>query len=188
MMWTMGEAIEFIKSLEAAVSPHYHIALAGSVLTRGESSKDLDVMVFPHRSQYHSLDEIHSLLRNFGMKLRADFEEVKKVWRKNGDVGPLDQKHVEVWSWQGKRVDVFMPYVTIEQGLLNKILAFVEGTKEGYEEQYEALSAIAEKLWSKKKFKEANDQQNMAQEHSRAAFALSRVLEIYETNKRFSEG
>lgn len=48
-MWTQIEAIELLKELEpnlAAVG--FHCALAGSVLYRGTSEKDLDVIIYPH--------------------------------------------------------------------------------------------------------------------------------------------
>lgn len=48
-MWKLNDAIEEIKQLEpklAAVG--FHCALTGSVLYKGESIKDLDLVIYPH--------------------------------------------------------------------------------------------------------------------------------------------
>lgn len=49
-MWTRETALEIIPALEAKLSEHgAHIALGGSVLYRGTSEKDLDIIIYPHK-------------------------------------------------------------------------------------------------------------------------------------------
>jgi len=47
-MWKQKDALGFLRFLETALRGTAHVALAGSVLYRGNSSKDLDVIVYPH--------------------------------------------------------------------------------------------------------------------------------------------
>lgn len=49
MMWTIEEAIMTIRGLEPRLFA-YHLALTGSVLYEGSSDKDLDIIVYPHRT------------------------------------------------------------------------------------------------------------------------------------------
>lgn len=51
MMWTLEEAVELVRSLEPAAIKHgYHLALGGSVLMAGQSDKDLDLFLYPHKT------------------------------------------------------------------------------------------------------------------------------------------
>lgn len=48
-MWTRETAIPFLAALEEFFAQNgYHCALGGSVMYRGDSDKDLDVIVYPH--------------------------------------------------------------------------------------------------------------------------------------------
>jgi hypothetical protein len=45
--WTLEQGVEFIRKLEPVVeSLGYHVGLTGGVLYRGNSTKDLDVIVY----------------------------------------------------------------------------------------------------------------------------------------------
>ncbi len=105
MLWTLEKGLELVRSLERALAPHYHAALAGGVLMRGESKHDLDVVVYPHQADHFELDEIHTALST-RMRLVVPQHKVAEDWRKRGIT---DTKHVEVWAVEGgKRVDIII--------------------------------------------------------------------------------
>lgn len=109
--WTLDEAVAMVTRMEKYLLPCYHVALAGSVLHTGESDKDIDILIFPHTTTHHEIQEIHIRLDAFGMKLRVTNEKVREKWKNQGST---DTKYVEVWSYQGKRVDVFYPWTMRE--------------------------------------------------------------------------
>jgi len=52
MKHTRDHAIKACQQLEAVLAPHgIHVALGGSVLTRGESEHDYDIMLYPHKKE-----------------------------------------------------------------------------------------------------------------------------------------
>jgi hypothetical protein len=103
-MWSRRSGYALIQLLERALKPHYHVALAGSVLMRGESEHDLDLIIFPHKAQHFVLQEIHDGLRNH-MNLIVTRDRLRELWAKRGIT---DTKHVEVWEFRSKRVDVII--------------------------------------------------------------------------------
>lgn len=108
--WTQENAFRFVRRLEGYLKPHYHVALAGSLLHRGFSNHDIDVMIFPHRTNHNNLEEVQGLLGSVpDMRPWIPVEAVHRQWRK---LGSDDTKHVEVWRYNGRRVDVFLPYAT----------------------------------------------------------------------------
>ena len=107
-LWTLEQGLRFVRLLEQALAPHYHVALLGSVLQKGESAKDIDIMIVPHTTERNNIWEIWSLLNGFGLHFKIGCDVVHDAWRK---AGSADTKHVEVWTYRGKRVDVFIPYV-----------------------------------------------------------------------------
>lgn len=108
MKWTRRQGLALVQRLERALKPHYHVALAGGVLLRGESDHDLDVIVFPHKAHHFDLQEIHDALRGH-LHLVFTRERLAAMWRERGI---KDTKHVEVWSDASgrhpKRVDVII--------------------------------------------------------------------------------
>ncbi len=51
-MWNRLESLAVFESLEPIVAKlGYHCALAGSVLYRGHSDKDLDIILYPHNTE-----------------------------------------------------------------------------------------------------------------------------------------
>lgn len=49
VMWTREEALRVVTWLEPKLAENgFHVALAGGVLTKGTSKKDLDLIVYPH--------------------------------------------------------------------------------------------------------------------------------------------
>ena len=113
ILWTFADAINFITELSNALVPaNYEVALAGSVLKRGSSQKDLDIILFPRSithaaspTTYRNLQEARAIMRaDLGMTCVLDEVQVKKEWKAKGS---SDQKHVEVWRYRDKRIDIF---------------------------------------------------------------------------------
>lgn len=105
--WTLDEGIEFVRKIETALRPRYHCALTGGVLFKGESSHDLDIVIFPDQSQHFDIVEVHRALEKATLELRVSREIVVKDWRRRGIA---DDKWVEVWVTEdGRRVDVIIP-------------------------------------------------------------------------------
>ena len=109
-MWTLAQARKFASSLEAALEPRgWHVALAGSVLHKGKSSKDLDLIVYPRSTATSRYLEIANGLKAVGCSLKFSAEKVRGFWRQTSS---QDRKHVEVWYFVDgskiKRIDVFV--------------------------------------------------------------------------------
>lgn len=66
-MWTRETAFQFLPPLESFLaSEGYHCALGGGVMYRGNSDKDLDVIVYPHtREKCISVDLLWARLAGF---------------------------------------------------------------------------------------------------------------------------
>jgi len=120
--WTIRQARRLVNELEARLAGWY-VALAGSVLLRGESSNDLDLIFYPHTStkiwrpfadslMYDlKIDELYRVLRECGLTQLASADRVKEVWAagRSAKRGPSDdQKWVEIWMYDEQRVDVFV--------------------------------------------------------------------------------
>lgn len=98
-MWTRETAFEFLTNLETFLSANgYHCALGGSVMYRGSSDKDLDVIVYPH--------------------IREDCPPVHELWQRLiGHLSPTkshlskgscrDGKDVRVMLVGDRRIDFF---------------------------------------------------------------------------------
>ena len=107
-MWNLDEAQAFCAGLEHTMrhfnSP-FSVCLLGSVLYKGFSTKDLDIGIFPLKSQtLFSPEDVHPWLERVGMVLALTPEQVKSNWR---SVGSKDEKLVERWYIRSKRIDVF---------------------------------------------------------------------------------
>lgn len=106
--WTTAQAHKFINELR----PHlanagWGLGLTGSVLFDGASSKDLDLIVYPITQEEDCVPNLvpaWGAMKAFGMKQIKLASEVKKSWKARGS---NDTKHVEIWNWNGKRVDIF---------------------------------------------------------------------------------
>lgn len=105
-MWTLTQAIEVMKRLEVVLAENgAHCALGGSILYRGTSDKDLDIIIYPHNKNESGWDsettyKLKIVCRNFfGAKTFNDCKGVSQM---------QDAKEV---SWltthDGKRVDMF---------------------------------------------------------------------------------
>ena len=106
--WLLDDALVFVRALELHLAPNYHVALTGSVLFVGHSRKDLDILIYPHRTPTNDYAEVRKILESFDMSLTVDHEAVLRKWSKWN--ASSDTKHIELWDYKGKRVDVFQPY------------------------------------------------------------------------------
>jgi len=108
--WSMFDAQTLVRDLE----PHlnevgFTAAVGGSVLRKGVSINDLDLILFPlsrYELQVTGVTPLWEKLESLGWTLVVTADAVHAAWRKEGS---LDNKHVEVWNTpDGKRVDVFL--------------------------------------------------------------------------------
>lgn len=87
-----------VKLTEHMMKIGYGVGLTGSVLTKGRSKKDIDVILYPYDTSKHQLPiEIAAHLELFGLSRLYDQSTVKARWKK---LGSRDGKHVEVWTNQ----------------------------------------------------------------------------------------
>ncbi len=106
--WTFSEASAFINALRPLLQERgWCIGLTGSVLFNGESEKDLDIIVYPlDASADPTLIALDEAFNEYpGMRPHRSVEDVTAYWRSKGS---SDTKHVEIWTCNGKRVDVFV--------------------------------------------------------------------------------
>lgn len=106
-MWALDEALELIRKLEPGLrDAGWALGLTGSVLTRGESDKDLDLVVYPLNSTEVSKAKLITALGAYGWTRRSSVSATHRTWR---HIGSEDCKQVEVWrTGDGRRVDVFL--------------------------------------------------------------------------------
>ncbi len=107
--WTRRAALDFIRKLCAEIEPvGYHVALTGSVLTAGESAKDLDLIIYPRTTAHLDPKGLGGALMRCGLRRLAGRDRVQKTWMTGGS---RDTKWVEVWTLDGeRRVDLFFPW------------------------------------------------------------------------------
>ena len=101
MTWDLASGRQFIRIFnEHLHTVGYACGLTGSVLERGKSNKDLDVIVFPLKKlQAISQVDLERSIQDFGMK----FVRLPNHGKGYTDDGKL----VQVWSFFGLRVDLF---------------------------------------------------------------------------------
>lgn len=103
--WDIEKARTLIEPLIKPMwAAGFFIGIAGSVFTKGKSDKDLDLVLAPLTTAHVDLDAAKAVLKAHGWTPYVDRETVTAQWRK---VGSLDEKHVEVWLHEDRRVDVF---------------------------------------------------------------------------------
>lgn len=106
--WTLDDGIAFARQLEIELGARFwHCAIGGSVLHKGASDKDLDVVCFPRKANEppQHADRTRAL-RRMGCTRELDRADVRRSWRERGI---LDTKHVEVWACPlGRRIDIMV--------------------------------------------------------------------------------
>jgi hypothetical protein len=102
MMWSLEEALVVARALETKIERiynHYHVALGGSVLHRGSSTKDLDIFIYPHKTGQIDRKYLNKMLSEFGLVDAEDRTSIHAEY--------YDNKEVIKYMYNGKRVDIF---------------------------------------------------------------------------------
>jgi hypothetical protein len=103
--WDIEKARELVEPLIKDMwAAGFFIGIVGSVFTKGKSTKDLDLILAPLTTAKVDLDAAKAVLTAHGWTLYVDRETVTAKWRQ---VGSLDEKHVEVWLHNERRIDIF---------------------------------------------------------------------------------
>ena len=105
--WTLDEALALI----AVVQPELlkvkaYCGLTGSVLFKGSSLKDVDIIVYPHSTEEPTpFVDIASALKAAGLQLVFPWDYVREYWRSKGI---KTRRRVEIWRTRKthKRVDI----------------------------------------------------------------------------------
>lgn len=104
-MWTLDEALSLIRDLQPEVLRlGYHITLAGGVLNKGVSEKDLDLIFLPFNEENSRPYDLMNLCLR---PLLGDWRAI----RDSPDYMANDNYHyVEMvaFSYLGKRIDAFI--------------------------------------------------------------------------------
>ena len=104
-VWTLENALPLLREVQAAIEPlGYHVGLVGSVLTKGFSDSDMDMVVYPASTTRQPKEDVRTAFAAIGMRQTHSVHVVWKAWKK---MGSDDTKHVEKWEYRGKPVDVF---------------------------------------------------------------------------------
>lgn len=104
--WILEDALVFVRKLERqlAATVGYHVAMTGSVLEKGHSHNDLDLVLFPHTTGKVDMYVLRAALDLAGLSPVVSRATVAAAWERRKS---QDTKHVEVWTYDSKRVDLF---------------------------------------------------------------------------------
>jgi hypothetical protein len=103
--WTLGDATMFVRKLYEVVAPAgFEVAITGDVLMKGRSLRDLDVILSPICVGKENYKRVLQALQEFGMLQKHGVAAVHQNWR---NTGSQDTKHMEIWDYNGKRVNLF---------------------------------------------------------------------------------
>lgn len=107
-MWTFASAHNLIQTIQPVLMEHgWFVALAGGVLNHGQSEHDLDLVAVPMKAQLANLEDLQLALLKCGFALTHCVTQMREHWEAKGSP---DTKYVEVYSIQGKRVDIIVAY------------------------------------------------------------------------------
>lgn len=105
-LWELDEALALVRSLQEELLPvGWAVGLTGSVLFKGYSDKDLDLIFYPRTTAKVDVPELFQVLERMGFKAWLTVEQIHKIWRQ---IGSADQKNVSSWKYGRRRVDVFI--------------------------------------------------------------------------------
>lgn len=96
--WTLAEGVNIIQDLDPLLRKVGIVcALTGSVIFKGESTKDLDIILYPYddRILAFSPAKLEEVLVSFGFK-RTQGMSVEEL---------RYPKEIQIWEFNGKRVD-----------------------------------------------------------------------------------
>lgn len=110
-MWSLENVIVVARKLAFDLRvAGWGIGICGSVLVKGMSRKDADIILFPLNANHRDVESAKLVLTKYGMTCIFDEAFIKEMWKKRGSD---DTKHVEAWSFgknhpfEGRRIDVF---------------------------------------------------------------------------------
>lgn len=100
MNWTQQEALCLLPQIESGiVHTGYHVGMLGSVLHKGFSTKDLDIVIYPHhKGDGENFMGLVEALIKLGFSL-FELQEHKKY---------ADTKTVYKATYKNKRIDIFL--------------------------------------------------------------------------------
>lgn len=106
-MWNIEKDLRFVQELQGYVQPlGFYVGLTGSVLFNGESSNDIDVILYPADSSKMNLTPVWEKLEELGWTRIASRGRVASVWENRYQ--STDMKNVEKWREpSGRIVDIF---------------------------------------------------------------------------------
>lgn len=105
-MWNFSEAVDLISGLQQFAHDNgYHMGLAGGVLNKGSSNKDLDIMIMPLN------DEKLIVTRNIDAVIGAIGDKINCQTRKDyaGEYGNrIVTMDLVILMGDKKRIDIFI--------------------------------------------------------------------------------
>lgn len=100
-LWTLEEAIDLCRKIENELEEYgYHCALTGGVLYNGSSTKDVDIMIYPHSEKTYNFESAVEVLTKY-----CNVSDIKKII--DDDDKYPDCKDIRYARYNGKRVDLF---------------------------------------------------------------------------------
>ena len=92
--WTLEEAQALVAKIwEPLAKAGFHVGLTGSTLYNRASNKDLDLIVYPHKTGEKTLNDAVEALQTLGFVRWFNYEAVQGAEYGN------DQKKVEIWHY-----------------------------------------------------------------------------------------
>ena len=103
--WSLTEALHMHNQLvPIAKAVGFGVGLTGGILRNCHSDHDVDVIFYQLQAPQGDIAELKGALKGFGMTCHTSRDELVAGWRARGS---QDEKFVEVWQHEGKRVDIF---------------------------------------------------------------------------------
>lgn len=91
-------AVELIRKLEPVLAAKgYHLALTGSVLFKGGSEHDTDLIAYPHKERLMGNSDVLALLIPHGIE----------PWPNKNDYLDYPGRQIARCNYQGRRIDIF---------------------------------------------------------------------------------
>lgn len=104
--YTLEEAVKIARIAQSTLKDHnFHVTLGGSCLTKGISSKDIDLFIYPHNDETtfmneNNINNLIKILEDIGFEPSKDYDETSHTEPKDGSI-------VHVTTFMGNRVDIF---------------------------------------------------------------------------------
>jgi hypothetical protein len=103
-VWVLPDAIELARLVEPkAAECGWHVALGGGVLMRGASDKDVDLILYPHKTADKSRKDPFDFV-TYRLREVAGFEPADPEFRDHSEYN--DTKPVFSVTFKGRRVDL----------------------------------------------------------------------------------